>query len=156
MKLHKSYIMLGLVIAFALFCGILANADEINEQIKVTFDKPVQIPGQVLAPGAYTFQLGDPDAGQNVVEIFNDDESVLYAMLPTITAQRSKATAGVSLTLAESGAGKPDALLTWFCPGSTIGHEFVYSNQDRQKLARAKQQTFVSSRSGSNMETAGN
>ena len=56
MKLHKSYIVLGLVIAFALFCGIVAYADEANEQIKITFNKPVQIPGQVLAPGTYTVQ----------------------------------------------------------------------------------------------------
>ncbi len=38
MELHKSYIVLGLLVAFALFFGIMAHADEANEQIKVTFN----------------------------------------------------------------------------------------------------------------------
>jgi hypothetical protein len=155
MQIHKSFIVVGLLIAFAIFVGIVANAEEASKQIKVTFDKAVQIPGQVLAPGTYTFQLGDPDAGPNIVEIFNDDESVLYAMLPTISAQRPKATTGVSVTLAESQVGKPEALLTWFYPGSLIGHEFVYSKQHAQEIAHEKQKTFVGNQPVSNLETAG-
>ena len=57
MKLHKSYIVLGLVIAFALFFGIIARADEVNQQLKVTSNKSVQVPGHLLSPGVYPFQL---------------------------------------------------------------------------------------------------
>jgi hypothetical protein len=109
-----------------------------------------------LDAGTYTFQLRDPDAGHKVVAVFNDDESTLYAMLPTISTQRTKATAGVCVTLAESNAKRPEALLSWFYPSSLVGHEFVYSNQDRQELAGATQQTFVGRQLVSSLETAGN
>jgi hypothetical protein len=39
MKVHKSYIVLGLVIAFTLFYGIIAHAHEVNQQIRVTFNE---------------------------------------------------------------------------------------------------------------------
>ena len=155
MKLHKTYIMLGLVIAFALFFGIIARADEANEQIKVTFGKAVQIPGQVLPAGTYTFQLADPDTGSNLVQIFNADRSVLYATLQTVSAERAKATSDVTLTVAASQSEKPDFLLGWFCPGSLTGHELVYSKQQEKELARARQETFVGSELVSSAGTGG-
>jgi len=155
MKLHKSYIVLGLVIAFALLCGIVAYADEANEQIKITFNKPVQIPGQVLAPGTYTVQLADPDGGQNLVQIFNADRSVLYATLPTVAEERAQATGDVSLTVAESGSEKPDFLLGWFYPGRLTGRELVYSKQQEKELAQTTQETFVRGHLISNTGIAG-
>ena len=155
MQLHKSYIALGLVLAFALFCGIVARADEVNEQIKVTFNKPVAIPGQILAPGTYTFELANPDSGQNLVQIFNADGSVLYATLPTVSAKRAETTEDVALSVAESRSKQADFLLGWFYPGSLTGHEFVYSKRQDKELAQTTQETVVGSRLVSNVGSAG-
>ena len=67
MQIHKSYIVVGLVIALALFLGIVAHAQEANEHIHLTFEKSAHTSGQVSVPGTYTFQLGDPVADQSVV-----------------------------------------------------------------------------------------
>ncbi len=38
---------------------------------------------------------------------------------------------------------QPEAIVSWFYPGRTTGHEFVYSKQDQKELATAKQYTVV-------------
>jgi hypothetical protein len=155
MRLHKSYIMLGLVIAFALFFGIMARADEAKEQIKVSFNEPIQIPGQVLPAGTYTLQLADPDGGQHLVQIFNADRSIVYATLPTVSAERAKATGDVTVSVAQSQVGGPNFLLGWFYPGSLTGHELLYSKARDKELAQTIRETFVGSQLLSKASAAG-
>src|ERR1700733_2636568 len=47
------------------------------------------------------------------------------------------------LSFAERGSAQPEAIVTWFYPGETTGHEFVYPKQMQQELASAKQITVV-------------
>jgi hypothetical protein len=56
MRIHRSYIALGLLIAFFLFFELAAHADVGNEQTKVKLNTPVQIPGRVLPAGNYRQQ----------------------------------------------------------------------------------------------------
>jgi hypothetical protein len=143
MKISKLYIALGAIIAFALFFEFVAHADEINESTKVTFSAPVQIPGQVLPAGTYIFQQADPNSDPNLIQVLNADRSVTYAILQTVSAERMEPVGDTSITLAEPGSGNPDLLVKWFYPGSVIGHEFIYSKQQEQKIAQAKQKAFV-------------
>ena|ERR1700730_15720905 len=117
MKIHKGYFIVGLIIAFALFFELAAHADESDLNTTITFNEPIQIPGQVLAAGTYVFRLADPNGSPNIVQIFNSDRTVLYATIPTVTAARQQPTDDTAVTLAKQGPGKPDALLKWFYPG---------------------------------------
>jgi hypothetical protein len=92
MKLHKLYIAMGLMIAFGLFFELAAHASEANESTQITFGAPVQIPGQVLPAGTYTFQKASPNLDPNLVEIFNADGTVLYATVQTVSAERAEPT----------------------------------------------------------------
>jgi hypothetical protein len=143
MKIQKGYVIVGLIIAFALFFELAAHADESDLNTKITFSEPIQIPGQVLPAGTYVFRLADPDGTQNIVQVFNSDRTVLYATLETETAEREQTTDDTAVTLAKQGPGKPDALLKWFYPGHQTGNEFVYSKQERKALAQDTQQTIV-------------
>ena len=67
MRINKLYIVIGLVIAFALFFELAAHADATNELTKITFSAPVQIPGQVLPAGSYIFEQADPADDLNLV-----------------------------------------------------------------------------------------
>ena len=49
MKLHKSSIMLGLILAFALFVGFVARADEVNFQTEITAAIGTSSPGSDTA-----------------------------------------------------------------------------------------------------------
>src|SRR6266849_8283772 len=156
MKIHKGYIIVGLIIAFALFFELAAHADESDLNPTITFNEPIQIPGQVLAAGTYVFRLADPNGTRNVVQIFNSDRTVLYATLQTVTAQRQQPTGDTAVTLAKQGPRKPDALLKWFYPGRETGNEFVYPKQEEKALARDTQQTIVANQNTlPNSETSG-
>ena len=154
MKINKLYITLGLMIAFVLFFEFGAHAEESNESTKITFNVPVQIPGQVLSPGTYTFQqAGSNDP--NIIQIFNADRTVLIATVQTVSAERLEPADDTLITLAEPEAGNADVLVKWFYPGRTIGHEFVYPKQQEREIAHAKLETFGGNQSMGSGETAG-
>jgi len=156
MKINKGYVIVGLIVAFALFFELAAHADESDLNTTITFSGPIQVPGQVLAAGTYVFRLADPGSTQNVVQIFNADRTVLYATVQTVTAERRQPTDDTAVTLAKQGPGKPDALLKWFYPGRETGNEFVYSKQEEKSLAQDTQQTIVANQhTVPNSETSG-
>ena len=151
MKIHKLYIVLGLMIALGVFFELAAHADETNEFTKITFSAPIQIPGRVLAAGTYIFEEAQPNDNLNLVQIFNADRSTLYATLQTVSAERNEATGDTAIILAEPENGQP-VLLKWFYPGRLTGHEFVYPKQQEQQIAQARQETFIGNQSVSNTE----
>jgi Protein of unknown function (DUF2911) len=155
MRIHKLYIVLGLVIAFGLFFELAAHADETNESTKITFSEPIHIPGQVLPAGSYILQQAAPNDDLNLVQIFNADRTVLYATLQTVSVERSEATGKTTITLAKAESGKPDLLVKWFYPGRLTGHEFVYSREQEQEIAQARQETFVGNQLMPSAEAAG-
>jgi hypothetical protein len=134
----------SVVLAVLVICVVhlpFARASERDQLTKVTFDQPVEIPGHVLAAGSYWFvrDVNDPD----VVRIFSQDWKMLYATELTQATERLKAADDTTFVLAERESSKPEALLKWFFPGETIGHEFLYSNREEKELAQDKQQVVV-------------
>jgi hypothetical protein len=120
MRIKTLYLMFGLIIAFSLFFELAAHADETNQETKITFSEPVQIPGHVLAAGTYLF-ITDPD-DQNLVRVFDADGKVLYAALETTPTEMMKRTDETTVTLAEQSGGEPDLLVKWFYPSNEIAH----------------------------------
>jgi hypothetical protein len=146
MKIQKTYIIIGLIIAFAAFFELTAHADELDQTTILTFSQPIQIPGRVLPAGTYVFKLASSDSDRNLVEIFNSDQTHLYGMFQTIPAERREPTGDTVITLAERSGGNPEALVKWFYPGSLTGHEFEYSSRQEKELAQERQQTVVATR----------
>jgi hypothetical protein len=143
MKINKGYIIAGLIIAFGLIFELAAHADELDLATTLTFNQPIQIPGQVLPAGTYFLKLADRDSATHMVQIFSSDRSVLYGTFLTIPTERQQPTGDTELTLAEPEAGGPDVLVKWFYPGRETGNEFVYSKQTERELAQDRQQTIV-------------
>jgi len=142
MKINKVALLIAFAIASVLFLEVAARADEADQSTKITFSQAIEIPGQILPAGTYLFKLADPN-DLNVVRIFNSEGTRLYATLQTITAERAKPTGDAVVVLADQPQGRPETLLKWFYPGDTSGHEFVYSKQEEQQLAQARQQTIA-------------
>jgi Protein of unknown function (DUF2911) len=142
MKINKLALLIAFAIASVLFLEVAARADEADQSTKLTFNQPIEIPGQVLPAGTYLFKLADPN-DLDVVRIFNSQGTRLYATLQTITAERAKPTGEAVVVLADQSEGRPETLVKWFYPGDTSGHEFVYPKQEEQQLAQARRQTIV-------------
>jgi len=130
------FVLAGLIVPPA------AHADQSNQETRVTFSQPVQIPGRVLPAGTYVFVLPDEVNDHFQVRIFNADRTMLIAMLLTVDAERSKPADNTVFGFADRGSAQPEAIVTWFYPGETTGHEFIYSKQVEKQLASAKQVTI--------------
>jgi len=143
MKASKMWsLVCTFVVGAAVFLPI-ARATEANEEIMVTFNQPVEIPGQVLAAGTYKFVLvGDPFS-RSLVRIYSADGKKAYATLDTIATERRAPTRDVTITFAERASSQPEALLNWFYPGSTTGHELTYPKSEEKELAQDQRQVVV-------------
>ena len=143
MKIHKSYIAVGMILAFTLMFELAAHADVQDQTTEITFSQPIQVPGQVLPAGSYLFKLTNTDVDLNTVQIFSADRTHLYATLRTVPTESRQVPGDTTVALAEQGAGNPDVLVKWFYPGEETGHEFVYSNRLEKQIAQDQQQTVV-------------
>src|SRR5712691_1432221 len=101
-------------------------ADEYNQATKLTFNEPVEIPGQVLTAGTYWFTLMDSPSDRNIVQIWNEDRSQLVATVLTISDYRLQPADKAIINFEERPADQPEAIQAWFYPGENFGHEFVY------------------------------
>jgi LPXTG-motif cell wall-anchored protein len=112
-----------------------ARADEWNKKTVLTFSQPVEIPGQILPAGTYTFVLLDSPADRHIVQIFNADGSHIIATVLAINNYRLRPTGDTVVKFAERAGDNPEALKAWFYPGDNFGQEFVYPKQRAIELA---------------------
>jgi LPXTG-motif cell wall-anchored protein len=130
------------VVAFALPCRV--NADASDKKTIVTFSQPVEIPGvQVLPAGKYVFKLLDSSSNRNIVQIFNKDQTHVYATILAIPNFRLRATDKTVITFGERAAGTPEAIRAWFYPGANWGREFVYPKTRAVELAKITHQPVL-------------
>jgi len=116
-----------------------ARADEENKKTIVSFNHRVEIPGgQVLPAGKYVFKVLDPAANPNIIQIFSEDEKTLYATIMAIPKYRSRQTEKTVMTFSTRTTGAPEAIRSWFYPGSTRGVEFVYPKMQPRAVNLAK------------------
>src|SRR6202795_1884428 len=112
-----------------------ARADEWNKKTVMTFSQPVEIPGQILPAGTYTFVLLDSPSDRHIVQIFNADGSQLITTVLAINNYRLKPSGDTVVKFAERSGDNPEALKAWFYPGGNFGQEFVYSKKRAIELA---------------------
>jgi hypothetical protein len=138
MKINLSAYWLSAV--FALFGSMVtpAAADVWNKETRLEVKEPLEIPGQVLAPGTYIFRLAESQSDRNIVEVFSEDADGRQKLVTTIHAISvySLDTPDKSIVrLEERPSGRPPAIQSWFYPGDNTGWEFVYPKSDRLELA---------------------
>jgi LPXTG-motif cell wall-anchored protein len=121
-----------------------AKATQYDQLTTVTFSAPVEIPGRVLDAGTYVFKLADVEADRNIVQIFNKNQTHLYATIIAIPDYRLTPKGRTVITFEERAAGAPEAIKAWFYPGDQFGQEFVYPKARAIQLAKSTGQTVPS------------
>lgn len=135
MKIFKAgALVVGLAVLGAMLPGAV-RADEYNKKTVMTFSAPVEIPGQILPAGSYTFKLMDSPSDRHIVQVFNADGSQIIATILTINDYRLHRTSETVVKFAERSGDQPEALKAWFYPGDNFGQEFVYPKQRALELA---------------------
>ncbi len=132
------------VLALALLSATLvpgARADEWSKKPVVTFDQPIEIPGQILPAGTYTFALVESKSDRNIVRIFQADGTTVVATILAINNYRLHRTDGTTMKFAERSGDNPEALRAWFYPGDNFGQEFAYPKSEAVQIAANTHQT---------------
>jgi len=137
MKIVKTILIVLALSLVSAMSPSTVRADEYNKKTVLTFSQPVEIPGQVLPAGTYTFRLADSLSDRIVVQIFNADGSRIIATVLAISNYRLQSTDKTVVTFQERSGDNPDAIKAWFYPGDTFGVEFVYPKQRAAQLALA-------------------
>jgi hypothetical protein len=89
------------------------------------------------------FKILDSQSNRHIVQIFNKEETQVYATILAIPNYRLKATDKTVITFSERPVGQPEALRAWFYPGKNWGEEFVYPKAKAIELAKATNQPVL-------------
>jgi hypothetical protein len=115
-----------------------AQADQWNKKTIVTFNQPMEVPGNMTLPaGKYVFKLLDSNAFRHIVQIWNEDENHLFTTILAIPNYRLKPTGETVINFSERPANQPQALRAWFYPGDNFGQEFAYPKPRALQLAQS-------------------
>src|SRR5262245_43782768 len=134
-----------LKVVATIFCLSLAalaftasvKADAWNKKTIVTFSQPVEVPGGVvLPPSTYVFKLLDSASNRHIVQIFNEDQTHIYATVLAIPNYRLRVTGKTVITFTEREAGEPQAIRAWFYQGDNFVQEFVYRKSRAAELSK--------------------
>ena len=154
MNIHKTYIAVGLIVAFTLLFELAAHASDAGQSTKITFNQPIQITGQVPSAGAHLFTIADT-VDLTLAQSLTSDANHLYTNIRAIPAAANEISDDTTLVSAEQGPGKPDFQLKRLYPGESASHEFLYSHrlektiaQDRQQMIVGKQEPTTDSETG--------
>ncbi len=115
-----------------------ASADDFDHKTIITFGEAVQIPGQALPAGTYTFKTMRSPSDNHVVQVFDKDGMHLYATLLAIPVYRDTSRYHADepvIKFEERLSNEPQAVKIWFRPGDDVGNEFVYSKDQSKLLA---------------------
>src|SRR5580658_3524461 len=102
-----------------------AKADDYDKKTTITFSGPVEIPPvyitgmRVLPAGTYVFKLVNSSSDRHIVQIFNQDQTMIYATILAIPNYRLTPKDKTVITFNEGIAGKPENLRAWFYPGAS-------------------------------------
>ena len=137
-----------------------SSAQTSDSRTEFTFSHAVELPGVTLPPGAYIFRLADSTSTRNIMQVIaKDSTNKNYGFFITLNAERPTPSDDAELRFLETPAGQPTAIKTWWYPGRTIGREFIYPRSQALRLARATNQTVLSTRtdnvSNDQMQSAG-
>ena len=128
---------LALTILVALAGTATAQTFNTQERTFMTFNLPVELPGLVLQPGTYIFQLADTGS-RNVVEVWSIRGKHQHRRLghwAFLQADRREMVYDTLVMFKETRAGATPAVQYWFFPGEAVGKEFLYPKDQAERIA---------------------
>jgi LPXTG-motif cell wall-anchored protein len=140
--LRKMLFSCAIAALVSLATGTAVIAQEpVDQKTFFTFSAPFELPGgKTLPAGKYTFRIVDSPSNRHVVQIMSEDGTELHATILAIPAQRQDPSDEPEVRFMEAAANQPPAIRTWWYPGRTIGHEFIYPREQARKLASGQRE----------------
>jgi hypothetical protein len=142
----------ALVLAVLAVLAGRATAQNLNtmERSFLTFSTAVELPGVTLEPGTYVFKLADSPS-RNVVQVWDKDEKNMIGHWTFVQAERPRVTEETVVMFKETADGATPAVQYWYFPGEKIGKEFIYPDDQAERIAA---RTGATVRSDANQASA--
>jgi hypothetical protein len=109
----------------ALLGGSAYAFSNIHEN-RLTFSKPVALPGVVLPAGSYSFDVASPTALDVVVVRSADGRKVFYMGFTQTVSRPRTMSKDAPIAFGEASANEARPISTWYEIGSSTGHQFLY------------------------------
>ncbi len=119
MNRTKSLILAGLVLGCAMVST--GQAANIGRTEYLTMDRWTALPGVILPPGSYTFEVIEGHA--DLVRVTNRATRRVHYTGFTDVVERQNVN-GASLTFGEAPSGDPIPIKAWFPDGARRGNQF--------------------------------
>lgn len=103
-----------------------ASAGPFAKTTYLKFSSQVALPGAVLRPGEYVFELADPTTSRQVVRVQDRQRSHTALLVLTRKVIRARPTETSIVTLGEARGSSPRPITAWYPAGELTGHEFIY------------------------------
>lgn len=131
----KSIAAAGALATLAL-CAATVGAQQSNTQevTYITFSEAVEMPGVFLEPGTYEFRLADT-GGRNVIQVLRKDRSEVMGQWTFVQSERERTTDETVVMFREAPEGTTPAVQYWYFPGEDIGKEFIYPEDQAERIA---------------------
>ena len=110
--------------ALALMVAGSVMAHSSNHENRLTFSRPVALPGVVLPAGSYTFDVAS-DTALDVVVVRNRTK-VFYMGFTNRVLRPTWMPSGGLVMIGEAPANEAPPVTAWYEIGQTMGHEFRY------------------------------
>ena len=93
----------------------------------LTFSGSFQIPGKVLGPGTYIFELPDSQGAWDVVRVSSRDRKTVYlTAFTTVVNRPANLPHDQAVTFGEASKNTPPPLKVWYPQDEPTGREFIY------------------------------
>ena len=114
------------VVALVALAGATGKATSVELTNRLTFDRPVALPGVTLPAGTYVFErIIEP--GANLVRVTEAKTGRAFYTGFTHTVARPRTLpAGQLVVLGEAAPGEPTPVAMWFPIGRRNGNQFIY------------------------------
>ena len=125
---HRGFVSMCVAAALAVALATAGQATTLaNHPNIITISQPAALPGLVLPPGVYVFEIANPDTDGNVVRVLRrSTHQPLYSGF-TRRVDRPRAMPGdIALIFGEAPTGSAASVRAWFPLGLHDGHEFIY------------------------------
>ena len=139
--------LIGFSLAFFLIIPVFAfqaRASEADRATQVTFDRPIELPGnKILEAGTYWFVTPEWGGGKTV-QILDEKHVTVLASTIAISATRSRPADDTEFVFSAPSVNHPELLLQWFYPGELSGYEFVYDGIQNKNATEGPRVTVMS------------
>ena len=124
---NRKSVRIGLAaMALALLVTASGHAWGFTHENRLTFSRPVALPGVVLPAGSYTFDVASPTALDVVVVRNSKTGAVLYMGFTNTVSRPRNLSMNTPVTFGEATADQPRPIAAWYEIDGPLGHQFLY------------------------------